>query len=1033
MNENQQDNSSMKTSTQQINEKNISTNKSPKNNIREKIKQFQLFICIKSCFNNLYNKWYFYLSKCLLLIQFFLFLIPFTLFLFFSIYFLHYFGYERIFKFDYFYGVENDYLRYLISELDEIHFELGSKEIKSQFEDIDNLYFFEIYFQELISMGLLNEDPNQKIFPDISPSSEKLYESYNNYNQENNINSMYAIPSEEAEQFLDNREDSLSEIGKIYYYFLPLITYEAITKNTYINQTYLIAYEFDFNTKEIIGQDYLYFTFPKKYNELTKTSFFYPSNSFISPRVLQKEVEHGEKFNDSFYKENWFIQQDYNFRKSANNNKSFEINFSNLNYNFFGKLNKSNIVSLQSYYHSNEKSYIVNIVYYIHQKELNEEYLEFSSFLLINDTLDDFEIEKYSDNETYLISKLKITELALSSTIKEYFHYGMYDKNNNFFKEGLSFDIFNIENLGEPLEFYNSIENFNIDLRYFSSLYLYTSLFKKLLYNKTNEETKYLTEIVFMNENGTVQNICEQIDFKEYHDYLEEIDINCFDDDNLLYYSEKEVEEDIFHFNYNTMPYCICLPLYCIKNLKNGYDKDNIEYMDKMILPNMCRNHFPNYLNGIEEDYKNHTEEYSPFSQFNFGLNNIGFLTQSIEENIEDEFYIYKTMKFSQIPNIIFMIVTLVDNSSMKELLSDLITKLDNMKSYYLLFVLIGMFIAYAIGNFMVIRNIFKISKVIFDYQKIYEKYLNELESSSNNEENFHKKNSDNFNYNSSNKMEKLNDTDNLGLTKNEKNILANSEIYDNTFSNDNSLLNELLMIYTKYYNISKEELIKINHESKRMKNKKDKNEIKKEGNELFKLLRIISFYLPKFRLNVSMDYNFYVNSKLNINYLKSITKERHENQQLIIFTQSVIYELLSTEKIESQGVISNFKFKYITNINFNPKKENSSIKNSMFAFIEKSHNLETHFTYNINNNNNRNNDILIEGENKKDNIKIIWKEKNKILEDFENNFENDDYLKKDKLNSAFDSYLINAYYKYLKKIIFSYNSSSKLIEEKDE
>ena len=1030
MNEIQQDNSSMKTSTQQINEKNISTNKSPKKNITEKIKKFQLFICIKGCFNNLYTKWYFYLSKCLLLIQFLLFLIPLSLLLFFSIYILHYFGYERIFKFDYFYGVENEYLRYLISEIDEIHFELGSKEIKSQFEDIDNLYFFEIYFQELISMGLLDEDPYQKIYPDISSSSEKLYESYNNFNQDNNINNIYTIPGEEAEEFLDNRGDSLSEIGKIYYFFLPLITYEAITKNTYINQTFLIAYEFDINSKEIIGEDYLYFTFPKKNNELTKTTFFYPSNSFISPRVSQKEVEHGEKFNDSFYKENWFIQQDYNFRKSANADKSFEINFSNLNYNYYGKLNKSNIVSLQSYYHTNKKSYIVNIVYYINQKELNEEYLEFSSFLLINDTLDDFEVEKYSDNDTFLISKLKIAELTLSSTIKEYFHFGMYDKNNNFFKEGVSFDTLNLENLGEPLEYYNSIENFNIDLRYFSSLYLYSSLFKKLSYNKTHEATKDLTEIVFMNENGTVYNICEQIDFATYMDYLEDIDIDCFDNNNLLYYSEKETEEDIFHFNYNTMPYCICLPLYCLKNLEYGFDENNIEYIDEMKLPDKCRNHFLNYLNGIEDNYNNSEE--NPFLELNFGINNIKILTQDIKKNIENEFYIYKTMKFSQVPNIIFMIVTLVDNSAMKELLSDLIAKLDSMKSYYLLIVLIGMLTAYTIGNFMIIRNIFKISKVIFDYQKIHEKYLNELESSSNKEENSHKKNTDNFNYNSSNKMEKINDIDNLGLTKNEKNILTNNEIYNNTFSNDNSLLNDLLMIYIKYYNISKEELIKINHESKRM-NKKDKNEIKKEGNELFKLLRIISFYLPKFKLNVSMDYNFYVNSKLNINYLKSITKERHENQQLIIFTQSVIYELLSTEKIESRGVITNFRFKYITNINFNPKKDNSSIKNSMFSFIEKSHNLEKQFTDNIINNNNNNNEILIEGENKKDNIKIIWKEKNKILEDFEYNFENDDYLKKDKLNSAFDSYIINAYYKYLKKIIFSYNSSSKLLEEKDE
>ena len=99
-----------------------------------------------------------------------------------------------------------------------------------------------------------------------------------------------------------------------------------------------------------------------------------------------------------------------------------------------------------------------------------------------------------------------------------------------------------------------------------------------------------------------------------------------------------------------------------------------------------------------------------------------------------------------------------------------------------------------------------------------------------------------------------------------------------------------------------------------------------------------------------------------------------------------------------------------------------------MFSFVEKDkpNNNEDENSYN-------NNEILIEGQNKKDNIKIIWKEKNKILEEFENNFENDDYLKKDKIHSAFDSYLINAYYKYTKKILCFKGSSSESLEEKDE
>ena len=56
------------------------------------------------------------------------------------------------------------------------------------------------------------------------------------------------------------------------------------------------------------------------------------------------------------------------------------------------------------------------------QKEYIEESLEFSSFLLFNDSLDPFETEKYSDNDTFLVSKLNIAELTLFNTIKNYFH-----------------------------------------------------------------------------------------------------------------------------------------------------------------------------------------------------------------------------------------------------------------------------------------------------------------------------------------------------------------------------------------------------------------------------------------------------------------------------------------------------------------------------------------------------------------------------------------------------------------------------------
>ena len=1010
MDEKQQDNISEKTTIQEeIKDNDLQNNKSSKSKTTEhpKIIHFQMLSGLKSCFNYLKAKYNYYTSNRLLVTQFLIFVVFFSLLFFFSIFLLHYFGFERIFKFDYFFAVENEYLDYLISDLDEIDFNLGSYEIKSQFEDIDNIYFFNIYFKELISMGLLSNKNSSKIFPNISVNSSKLYQSFEKYMYENKIEGFYTIPNEQSKKYIDDRGDSLSEIAKLYYQFLPIISFGAFSKQSYINQSYLIAYEYNNETKDIIG-DYLYFSYPRINNGIFNLSNFFPQSSFISPTVRSKKIEHGEKYNDTFYKENWYIGQDYNYRVLAGDINCNFVSFSNLNYNYYGILNKSNLVSMQSYFHSDNKSYIINIIYFIGQKIIKDESLDFSAFILINDSVYPMIEEKYSDNDTFLISKSRIPELALSSKLNEYFHYGMYDKNYNFFKHGVSFDYINIQNLAEPLKYYKSNELFNLDLRYFSSLYLYASLYRILEYNKTKEETKPLTEIYFFNKDKILQDICSIINFNSYLSYLKIEKVDCFDDNNLLYYSERDTKEDIFYFNYNTMPFCICLPLYCLKNLDNNKVPNKIEFIEEMILPDKCQNNYKTYLNGINELYKNKSDEVVSFLEFNFGLNNINMFADNIKESIEKEYYIIRSYRFPQFPDLIFLIIAFVDNSPLKEILCNLITRIDTIKSYYIIIEILGMALAFIIGNIIIIRNIKKVSNAIFDYEKIHEKFLYKLESSSISDSNKANEN-DIFNSNINIGSEKLN-TDNYGLIKNEK-TNDDYNIYNNNifYSNDNSLLNELLYLYCKYYNISKEELIKKNYKFNNSNKKKDKYKYDEE-NELFKFLGIMSIYIPKFKLNVSMDYNFYLNSTLNNNYIKSITKGQHLNPKQL--TQCVIFELLSTECTQdNSGLITNLNFKYITNINIDSKADNSAIKNSMFSFADSE---MKNFKQKIF----ESKDILIEDENIKDNLKIIWKEKNKVLDELENNFENDDYLKKEKLREAFDSFLVNTYYKYLQKII---------------
>ena len=165
------------------------------------------------------------------------------------------------------------------------------------------------------------------------------------------------------------------------------------------------------------------------------------------------------------------------------------------------------------------------------------------------------------------------------------------------------------------------------------------------------------------------------------------------------------------------------------------------------------------------------------------------------------------------------------------------------------------------------------------------------------------------------------------------------------------------------------------------------------------------------------------MNSKLNENFIKFIIKSQLVQSQQILLTQSVIYEILSTENIEDYGLIENLNFKYISNVSFLSKNENS-IKKTMFNYakneIKYDKNNETSFSElnSIKKENKGPTNINKTIDNDVNNdIEIIWKERNILMDDLENDFENDDFIKRDKLEQNFDFFLVNVYLKYIKKI----------------
>ena len=72
-------------------------------------------------------------------------------------------------------------MRYFITDLDDISFELNKRKIAALFDDTANLVIFKIYFQELKEYGLFDED-EEKIFPNISQQDEKIFSLLKNNN-----------------------------------------------------------------------------------------------------------------------------------------------------------------------------------------------------------------------------------------------------------------------------------------------------------------------------------------------------------------------------------------------------------------------------------------------------------------------------------------------------------------------------------------------------------------------------------------------------------------------------------------------------------------------------------------------------------------------------------------------------------------------------------------------------------------------------------------------------------------------------------
>ena len=98
-----------------------------------------------------------------------------------------------------------------------------------------------------------------------------------------------------------------------------------------------------------------------------------------------------------------------------------------------------------------DRHYIVNIIFFINQINLKEGDNDYTSFIIrknlhIND-YDDIKYfdEIYADNVTYVVTLADSVEYTMSQMDYRFFHLGLYDKNYNYYMNGIFYNTFNLK------------------------------------------------------------------------------------------------------------------------------------------------------------------------------------------------------------------------------------------------------------------------------------------------------------------------------------------------------------------------------------------------------------------------------------------------------------------------------------------------------------------------------------------------------------------------------------------------------------
>ena len=952
---------------------------SSKENLTKICNEIKIFLStMKECFKSLKNSFFRLISKLSFLTQSIIIKVPIITLILVFLGGVHVFIFEQLYFYNYYNIIKKEYLNKLTNEIDNKYFELDNLQLKQNFDEAEELLFFNIYFKELVDMGLADErdiNKNSHVFQSLNSQTSYLYSSLTNITNQFGMNNNYDIPKEYITDYIYESHNVMSEFAKIYLLLLPSISIDQIKLNRYLNQSFLIAYEYNDKLKEIEDDKYFYLVYPKSNSLYSSGNNFHPGNIRTNPNIYKSNkknftINNNNKNND-YDMENWFSKQDFLFRNNSDNINKSIISFEHLNYNYFGKINKTFIISLQCYFQKNNKKIIINLINFYHQNNYTTDSLSYSLFLLNNNS-DNFKpliTEKYSDNESFVISQNDITEISMSNLLENYFHYGFKDIKNNFYSSGISYDNYNLNIMGSPANFYNAFSDFYQDTFFMAPIYLYGKLFQKSEY--TIESTSLdLNSYEFYSETE-VENICSTFNFSLYISIIKDFNINC-----------QNLNSD--YINENNISYCGCLALNCldqsINKIEDQHKSNKYNFVKKIKLPDRCLN----YLFFYEKKK----------------VNNINSLIQNIMDSFLDKeqknYITFKNVKGEIFPGLSCFVVLGIDNTYLINVLSLLVGNLTMIEINLLMVIVLWMIFLLIMSVVITVYQTKRFSALIYEFNQKYEKYIFQIEATEIREN--MKRQNDQNNHNSSENTPLL---DGISRVKSIKRFNTNFPYYNlNNIQNSNPLLNEIFNMFCKYYRLDSQKVIKYHQNKTEKSKKKIKEDIMNDRNELFELFVKLSSY--ESRINFSMVIDFYSNTPFikEINKLSKKGKIINKNEEK--FTKDVIYELLSTENVYDTGLVTNFNFGYISYLNLDEFK---SIKNALFNRKEDS------LTENFNLKD------RLKSDQRKNFIKLLLKNKNVLYSDLQKYYDLDD-IKFDKFESCFNQFLLKIYYKYLKKII---------------